>query len=84
VTQATISKLTWENGNEVYLHLGPNTTRKDLDEAMFVRARSSTSYRDILRYRELLSKDEFKDGDWSKVVGDDDLVVHKQMSPAGK
>ena len=67
-----------------YPILGPNTTPADYDEAMFVRSRTSTSYRDIKRYKGLASKNNYKDGEWTKVTGDDDFVTAKALSPAGK
>jgi len=49
-----------------------------------MRSRGTTTYCDILRYRELDIKKDFKDGEWTKVINDDDFSTLKRMSPAGK
>ena len=67
-----------------YPQLGPNTKMGDFQEALFVRSRQSTTYRDIVRYRDLREKKDFQDGEWTNVVGDDDFATMKNMSPAGK
>ena len=71
-------------GVPVYPQLGPNTTQEDFEEALFVRNRSSTTLRDINRFRGLKVKEKFKDRSWKDVVGDDDFTTVKKMSPAGK
>ena len=71
-------------GFPVYPQLGPDTKEEDFEEAMFVRNRSSTTLRDIHKYRDLDVKDKFKDGAWKDVIGDDDFTTVKKMSPAGK
>ena len=67
-----------------YPQLGPNTSEKDFEEAMFVRSRSTTTLRDIHKFRDLDVKDNFKDGAWKDVRGDDDFSTVKKMSPAGR
>ena len=69
---------------EGYPQLGPNTSEKDFEEAMFVRSRSTTTLRDIHKFRDLDVKDNFKDGAWKDVRGDDDFSTVKKMSPAGR
>ena len=85
VTQSVIEKLREEiTGASSYPLLGPNTTQIDLDEAMFVRSRQSTTYRDIQRYRKLPLKSDYVDGEWTKVVGDDDFATVEMLSPTGQ
>ena len=85
VAQTVIDKLREEiPGATSYPLLGPNTTKTDLEEAMFVRSRTSTTYRDIQRYRKLPLKSDYADGEWTKVVGEDDFATAKMLSPTGQ
>ena len=85
VPTVVMDKLSSEaSENPVYPQLGPNTTEQDFKEAMFVRNRSSTTLRDIHKYRDLDIKENFKDGAWKDVVGDDDFTTVTKLSPAGK
>ena len=93
VTAFVVDKLSSEaSGIPVYPQLGPNTNEEDFEEAMFAdfeeamfaRNRSSTTLRDIHKYRDLDVKEKFKDGAWKDVIGDDDFTTVKKMSPAGK
>ena len=85
VAQTVIDKLREEIlGATSYPLLGPNTTKTDLEEAMFVRSRTSTTYRDIQRYRKLPLKSDYADGEWTKVVGEDDFATAKMLSPTGQ
>ena len=69
VTPIVIEKLTKEqhcrDTRALYPQLGPNTTQKDLDEALFVCGHQTSTYQDIQRYRQLSSKDDYKDGEWT-------------------
>ena len=67
-----------------YPQLGPNTPPEDFEEALFVRSRLSTTLCDIVPFRGPRIKEEFKDGAWTKIIGDDGFSTVKQMSPAGK
>ena len=49
-----------------------------------MRSRLSTTLRDIIRFRGLNIKEEFKDGTWTKVIGDDDFLTAKKVSPTGE
>ena len=72
------------NNNIVYPQLGPNTSLSDLEEAVFVRNRDTTTVRDIQRYRDLVIKQDYQDGDWTRVNGTDDFVTVACMSPSGR
>ena len=88
VTPIVMEKLSREhanvNNNIVYPQLGPNTSQSDLQEALFVRNRETTTVRDMERYRELERKEDYQDGPWSRVNGSDDFVTTACMSPTGR
>ena len=88
ITETFMEKLSREhcdtNNNIVYPQFGPNTTVSDLEEAVFVRNRNTTTVRDIQRYRNLATKKDYQDGDWTQVNATDNFVTVACMSPSGR